>query len=59
MRIFDTVWVTVLSYMFNKDEGNMSRGIGWLFFGKTVLMILAAYLMFQVLREEHSTSLIL
>ncbi|KAH7198417.1 general substrate transporter [Fusarium flagelliforme] len=28
-----TVWVTVLPYMFNKDQGNMGGHIGWVFFG--------------------------
>ncbi|KAI1066053.1 hypothetical protein LB507_001289, partial [Fusarium sp. FIESC RH6] len=38
-----TVWVTVLPYMFNKDEGNMGGHIGWVFFGMTVVMILTVY----------------
>jgi hypothetical protein len=41
--ITSTVWVTVLPYMFNKDEGNMGGHIGWVFFGMTVLMMVAVY----------------
>ncbi|CAF3635296.1 unnamed protein product [Fusarium graminearum] len=41
--ITSTVWVTVLPYMFNKDEGNMGGHIGWVFFGMTVLIMLAVY----------------
>ncbi|KAF4964735.1 hypothetical protein FSARC_7334 [Fusarium sarcochroum] len=41
--ISSTVWVTVLPYMFNKDEGNMGGHIGWVYFGMTVLMMLAVY----------------
>ncbi|SPJ90420.1 related to maltose permease [Fusarium torulosum] len=41
--ITSTVWVTILPYMFNKDEGNMGGHIGWVFFGMTILMIVAVY----------------
>ncbi|KAM0230813.1 hypothetical protein ACHAP5_011257 [Fusarium lateritium] len=41
--ITSTVWVIVLPYMFNKDQGNMGGHIGWVFFGMTVLMITAVY----------------
>ncbi|KAJ3540813.1 hypothetical protein NM208_g4893 [Fusarium decemcellulare] len=41
--ITSTVWVTVLPYMFNKDQGNMGGHIGWVFFGMTILMIVAVY----------------
>ncbi|KAF5644085.1 maltose permease [Fusarium sp. NRRL 52700] len=41
--ITSTVWVTVLPYMFNKDEGNMGGHIGWVFFGMTLLMMVAVF----------------
>ncbi|XEV05020.1 hypothetical protein FSHL1_010307 [Fusarium sambucinum] len=41
--IVSTVWVTVLPYMFNKDEGNMGGHIGWVFFGMTILTMVAVY----------------
>ena len=41
--ITSTVWVTVLPYMFNKDEGNMGGHIGWVFFGMTLLVMVAVF----------------
>ncbi|KAF5970911.1 maltose permease [Fusarium coicis] len=41
--ITSTVWVTVLPYMFNKDEGNMGGHIGWVFLGMTLLMMVAVF----------------
>ncbi|KAG5801813.1 hypothetical protein H9Q74_013616 [Fusarium xylarioides] len=41
--ITSTVWVTVLPYMFNKDQGNMGGYIGWVFLGMTLLMMVAVF----------------